>query len=150
MKRLLAIGVIALGLLLMATACGDSTPTSGQADQGVSGGTDTGDSVDGPAVVAPVGPGISVAEALQSTLAGPLLVNGFVVTTADDTVYLAEALAESLPPQPGGATLIVEGLDLDVLDGLTSAQGITWSDQPVQILGDVADGVLTVSATTSG
>ncbi len=97
-----------------------------------------------------VGPGISVTEALRSTLAGPLLVNGFIVTTPDGVVYLAEALAESFPPQPGADKLIVKGLDLDVFAGLTSAQGITWSEQNVQVLGIVADGVLTVSATASG
>jgi len=141
MKRLMSIAALTLGLLLVAAACGgtDATPdrtTAGDADE--------------PAVVLAMGPGISVTEALQSALPGPLLVNGFIVTTSDNTVYLAELLAESLPPQRGGATLIVEGLDLDQLAGLSTAQGITWSDQPVQILGDVANGVLTVTTTASG
>jgi hypothetical protein len=96
-----------------------------------------------------VGPGISVGEALESDLAGPLLVNGFIVTTSDGTVYLAEALAESLPPQPGGARLVVEGLDLKSFEGLTTAEGITWSDQRVQVLGTVEGDVLTVSTTAS-
>ncbi len=76
--------------------------------------------------------------------------NGFIVTTPDGLVYLAELLAESFPPQPGGDKLIVEGLDLDAFAGLTSAQGITWSDETVQVLGLVAEGILTVSATASG
>ncbi|NOY54557.1 MAG: hypothetical protein GXP34_01070 [Actinobacteria bacterium] len=95
-------------------------------------------------VAAVAGPGISVTEALESDLAGPLLVNGFLVTTADG-VYLAEALAESYPPQPGGARLVVDNLDMDLIDGLTTVQGITWSDRRVQLLGTVQDGLLHVA-----
>jgi len=95
-------------------------------------------------VAAVVGQGISVTKALESDLAGPLLVNGFLITTSDG-VYLAEALAESYPPQPGGARLVVENLDMNLIDGLTTAQGITWSDQPVRLLGTAQDGILHVS-----
>ena len=137
----------ALGLFLVATGCGatDSEPVQDTSDT-----VQAGDDVAGPDLVSGVGPGISVTEALDSTLAGPLLVNGFIVTTPDGLVYLAELLAESFPPQPGGDRLIVEGLDLDAFAGLTSAQGITWSDEHVQVLGIVADGTLTISATASG
>ncbi len=147
MKWFLCIGVLALGLLLVATACSATDP---EPDLDASGVVPGGDDGAGQDLVSGVGPGISVTEALHSTLAGPLLVNGFIVTTPDGVVYLAETLAESFPPQPGGDRLIVEGLDLDVFAGLTSAQGITWSEQHVQVLGTVADGVLTVSATASG
>ncbi|GMQ86202.1 MAG: hypothetical protein BMS9Abin07_1775 [Acidimicrobiia bacterium] len=142
MRRPLSVAALALAVLLVATACSaaepDFDPVTSEAVQ------------PGQDLVSAVGPGISVAEALDSTLTGPLLVNGFIVTTPDGVVYLAEALAESFPPQPGGALLIVEELDLDGYAGLTSAQGITWSDQTVQVLGTVAGGVLTVSATASG
>ena len=147
MKRFLSIGALALGLLLVATACGANYP---EPDQGTSDTVQAGNDVAGRDLVSGVGPGISVTEALDSTLAGPLLVNGFIVTTPDGLVYLAELLAESFPPQPGGDRLIVEGLDLDAFAGLTSAQGITWSEQNVQVLGIVSDGILTVSATASG
>ncbi|MCH7845821.1 MAG: hypothetical protein IH850_08315 [Acidobacteria bacterium] len=147
MKRLLCIGALALGMLLVASACSATDP---EPDRDASDAVQAGDDVAGRDLVSGVGPGISVTEALRSTLAGPLLVNGFIVTTPDGVVYLAEALAESFPPQPGADKLIVKGLDLDVFAGLTSAQGITWSEQHVQVLGTVADGVLTVSATASG
>ena len=93
-----------------------------------------------------VGPGISIPEALTTTLQGPLLVNGFLVAESGE-VRLCEALAESLPPQCGGASLRVDGFDLASLPDSQSAGGVTWSDAPIQILGTVADGVLTVSTT---
>ncbi len=146
-KRLLSAGALGLGLLLSATACSGTDP---EPDRDTSDTVQAGDDVAGQDLVSGVGPGISVTEALDSKLAGPLLVNGFIVTTPDGLVYLAELLAESFPPQPGGDRLIVEGLDLDAFAGLTSAQGITWSEQNVQVLGIVSDGILAISATASG
>ena len=146
-KRLLSAGALALGLLLSATACSATDP---EPDRDTSDTVQAGDDVAGQDLVSGVGPGISVTEALDSTLTGRLLVNGFIVTAPDGLVYLAELLAESFPPQPGGDKLIVEGLDIDAFTGLTSAQGITWSDETVQVLGIVADGTLTISATASG
>jgi len=74
-----------------------------------------------------VGPGISIADALASGLDGPLLVNGFLVVQGD-AVRLCEALAESFPPQCGGDSLRVGGLDLDLdaFEGLSTEQDTTW------------------------
>ena len=93
-----------------------------------------------------VGPGISIAEALTSNLDGPLLVNGLLHARNDD-VHLCETLAESFPPQCAGRSLVVQGLDLTTVDGLTSEGSVTWSDQPVQVLGTVEGEVLTVGGT---
>ena len=122
-----------VGLLLLAVACDD----------------DDGDVA--PAGTPPssaVGPGISIAEALGSTLDEPLLVNGFLVVQGDAAEF-CETLAESFPPQCGGESLSVEGLDLDAFEGLTTEQDTTWSDEPIQLLGEVEDGVLTTSARVS-
>ena len=81
-----------------------------------------------------------------SDLKGPLLVNGHL-HVQNNQVRLCEVLAESLPPQCGGGILVVKGLDLTTLDGLSSAGSVTWSDQPVQVLGTVKGEVLTVSET---
>ena len=75
----------------------------------------------------------------------PLLVNGFLVVQGDEA-ELCEALAESFPPQCGGESLSLEGLDLDAFEGLSSEQNTTWSEEPIQLLGEVEDGVLTISA----
>ena len=146
MSRLAILGTLLVVIALAIAAC-DGTDS---ADEPTTVADTTTTTTAGDPVSSGVGPGISVAEALESTAEGPFLVNGFIVTEEDGTVLLAELLAESLPPLAGGATLIVEGLDLDTFPGLKTAQGITWSDQPVQLLGDVADGVLTVSELSTG
>ena len=102
---------------------------------------------DGNAPSSGVGPGISVSEALAADLDGPLLVNGFLVIRGgehDDpeVVRLCEALAESYPPQCGGASVVVEGLGLKSIDGIVSEGPISWTDQSVQVLGTISGEIL--------
>lgn len=89
------------------------------------------------------GPGISILEAINSDLEGPLLVNGFLVAK-DDSVRFCSALAESFPPQCAGESLEVEGIDLSRLEGLQQAQDVRWSDQ-IQLLGEIEGETLKVS-----
>ena len=110
-------------------------------------GDDHGDLDSGPIDSGPisgVGPGISIGEAFTSKLQGPLLVNGHL-HVQNDQVRLCEALAEFLPPQCGGRSLAVKGLDLTTMEGLTNEGPVTWSDQPVQVLRTVEGEVLTVA-----
>ena len=105
-----------------------------------------------PDPISGVGPGISISEALSSGLDGPLLINGFLVIRGGEhdrpeEVRLCEALAESFPPQCGGRSLVVEGLDLKGIDGISSEGPMSWSDQLVQVLGTLEGEVLTISAT---
>jgi hypothetical protein len=74
---------------------------------------------------------------------GPALVTGSLLATGDD-VRLCAALAESFPPQCGGGSVTVVGLDLDTLDGLTTEGDVTWSDLPITVEGVLADETLTV------
>ena len=90
-----------------------------------------------------VGPGISIDEALTSNLKGPLLIKG-LLHVEEGQVRLCAVLMESFPPQCGGSFLVVKGLDLMKMDGLTSEGSVTWSDRPVQVLGALEDEVLTV------
>jgi len=113
------------------------------------GGDDASDDAAGDATVPQtsgiaVGPGISIEEAMASELEGPLLVNGNLLAQGDD-VRLCSALAESFPPQCGGASLVVEGLKLEEVDGLFTEGDVSWTDRPIQLLGVVSDGTLTVS-----
>ena len=93
------------------------------------------------------GGGLSVEEALASTLSGPLMIAGQLVAAGDE-VRLCSALLESYPPQCGGASLLVLGLDLASVEGLQTAGGVTWTEGRVSLLGEVEDGVLTVSTTS--
>ncbi len=71
-------------------------------------------------------------------------VEGFLVHR-NGVTRLCELLAESYPPQCGGSSVRVEGLDLNSVAGLTTAEGVTWSDDLVRLTGRLRDGVLTVS-----
>lgn len=83
-------------------------------------------------------PGVSIATAIE--IDGGFVIEGFYF--ADDRgIRLCELLAESLPPLCGGAVIPFDnsaGVDLGIL---SVAQGVTWSDQPVLVVGNVVDGV---------
>ena len=128
MNRILFLLTVLAIAGVVAAACGD----------------DEGDVASGP--ISGVGPGISVDEALTSNLKGPLLINGLLHVEGGQ-VRLCAVLAESFPPQCGGRFLVVKGLDLMKVDGLTREGPVTWSDRPVQVLGALEDGVLTVAGT---
>ena len=100
----------------------------------------------GPGAFTAIGPGISIADALASTLDEPLLVNGNIVI-ANDTTRLCSALAESFPPQCGGDSIQVTGLDTATLD-LQRQGTVAWTNAYVQVLGRVMGGVLVVDDTT--
>lgn len=87
---------------------------------------------------------VSVADALGSE-GETVQVRGYLFVTPDGTVTLADAILESFPPQPGGALIMVVGLDLAPFD-LSSEAGLRWTDDPVVVVGVVQDGVLAVSA----
>ena len=130
---LLAIVTIAS---LIAFACGDDN------DDFTLGEFKYGDFVPDKPISA-VGPGISISEALDTNITGPLLINGNL--HVGQLTRLCETLAESFPPQCGGRFLIVDGLELKTVEGLTTEGSITWSDQPVQVLGTVDGEVLTIA-----
>ncbi len=149
MKKLIAL-VLLLSLALAACG-GDDTvdETTTTADPGTS---DVSDDetrpADGVTPGAAMGPGIAVGEAIDYDGDELVLVNGYLFVDADGKVTLASAIAESFPPQPGGTTIRVEGLDLSEFD-FSEDQGLRWTDDPVQILGVVQDGVLVHGGETS-
>jgi hypothetical protein len=74
----------------------------------------------------------------------PQLVTGNLLVAGDE-VRLCSALAESFPPQCGGPSLSVEGLDLDTVADLTSEGDVGWTDHPIVLEGIVDGDTLTVS-----
>ena len=63
---------------------------------------------------------------------------------------LCELLAESMPPQCGGASVPVVGYDQLDLGVLSSAQGIIWSDGFVVVFGEMIDGTLVANPGVAG
>ena len=95
-----------------------------------------------------VGGGLAVSEALTTDATGVLAVKGFVVADADG-IRLCEALAESMPPQCGGASIDLANLDAIDPDELRTEQGVTWSDSTVTVLGEIVDGMLVPTALSA-
>lgn len=154
MKRTVAMLLLAA---LLVAACGNETtgeaaevpPTS---EPTVSDGLPLAD--DDATFPSGMGPGISVADALTSTLDELLLVNGYVFVYADGSVVLADMIAESFPPQPAGATVTVEGLDLmqiPLTEGPADVEIeiVSWTDTQVQLLGEIVDGVFVGNSVAS-
>lgn len=138
MKRLMVALAAVLGLVL--AGCGQGADEPPANDVG-------GKAPTGPAAGAPADGGLSVEEALASDLDEPLAVRGFILADGED-VRLCDVLLESLPPQCGGDSLIVEGLSLEAHD--TASDGdVRWTDSPVTLIGDVRDGSFIVSDTAA-
>ena len=94
----------------------------------------------------------TIDQALTADEGETIRVQGMLVATEDETV-LASALLESYPPQAGGSTLPLQGLDIGALVGLSSTVGepgsaqVTWSDYKLVLEGVMKDGVLEVTGT---
>ncbi len=72
-------------------------------------------------------------------------VTGFLIEDSG-VVYLAEMLAESFPPQPGGTTVMITGLDDDALSAASTEGPIRWYDTSVTLEATVREGALTDAA----
>lgn len=151
MKRrnvVVLIGVVALVL----TACGTAETTSelptdsGAGDPPVAGACLVGEPEcedtfpDSGEPTGPPPPGLQITNVLNTDIDGGFAIQGFYFADRSG-IRLCEALAESFPPQCGGAFIAFDnsaGADLGVL---SVEQGVTWSDQPVVVVGSVIDGV---------
>ncbi|MSQ05792.1 MAG: hypothetical protein EXR54_01250 [Dehalococcoidia bacterium] len=134
---------LGLALVLLATALTVAACAGGS-------GAEPGPGAPGPGMGAGMGPGISVAEALVSRLEGPLLVRGWLWRAEGGELHLCAELTDSIPPQCRKPWFTVKGLDLSKVEGLRAEGGVTWSPQPVLVLGDVMRGVLEVSGLSRG
>jgi hypothetical protein len=84
---------------------------------------------------------ITTIEAAQDA-SGPASLSGFIVVT-DGNARLCEVLAESFPPQCGGAFVTITNID-DVDVEFTTEQSVRWTDGFVELTGTLDDGDLTV------
>ena len=91
--------------------------------------------------------GLTVSDALESDATGTIAVKGFLIVD-DQGARLCELLAESFPPQCGGASLAIAQFAEMVTVPLIEAQGVTWSDQLASFLGEIVDGTFVVDPTS--
>jgi hypothetical protein len=97
----------------------------------------------------PADGGLTISEALVGGAPGVIAVQGFLFDDGSGP-KLCEALAESFPPQCGGASIPVSGQVGPSDVPLVSEQGVTWTDQPVTLFGEIINGNFVVSSTVSG
>jgi hypothetical protein len=81
---------------------------------------------------------------IESQPAGTeVVVSGFVLGGDGGSAVLAEMLAESFPPQAGGVTVPLDDFDIEQLPGVTTAESVRWTEQPVTLQAVVVEGHLT-------
>lgn len=85
--------------------------------------------------------GLTVTDALETDETGVIAVSGFIVADAAG-VRLCEALAESFPPQCGGPSILLEGLEQIDPDELSTEGDVSWTDYAVTVFGELIDGTL--------
>ena len=101
--------------------------------------------------------GLTIDEALASDATGIVAVRGYLFDDGTG-LRLCSVLAESFPPQCGGALLTVEGFDLDrmievpeyELVQVENSGGVTWSDGRVTLFGEVVNGNLVIQGVNAG
>lgn len=110
-----------------------------------------GDIADEPITPSPalVDGGLTISEALATDAEGIIAVQGFLLV-ADGTSLLCDALAESYPPQCGGASIEITGYEEALGAPITSAQGVSWTEEHVTFLGEIVDGTFVVDTTAQG
>jgi hypothetical protein len=118
------------------TGCGDDDD-DGSSASSTSASTPT-------ATTVPAGP-ITVEQLVARSADTPVATQGFLHVVGD-VARLCGAILESYPPQCGQPAVELVGLDLEAVDGLTSAEGVNWKESIVLTLERSADGRFTVVA----
>lgn len=136
--RMMLLLLLSIGV----AACGADTDDAGSTDNASSG------DEAGAAIGAPADGGLTVPEALETDAEGPLTVQGFLMSDGS-TVRLCQVALESYPPQCGGDSVEVEGVDVESLEGATTEGDVTWVDFTT-LTGHLESGVLMVDETIQG
>lgn len=92
---------------------------------------------------------LSVSEVVAFDTDGVIAVQGFLFDDGSGP-ELCETLAESFPPQCGGASVPVTGHEEAVDVPLVTEQGVTWTDQALVLFGEYVDGAFLVDPTVQG
>ncbi len=97
------------------------------------------------------GGGLSVQQALESPLRGPLMVQGHLFVTPDGAV-LCSRIVPTDPPSCGPPSLWLIGLTDENLarEATASVGAFRWSAEAVSLLGEVTDGEFRVEPNALG
>ena len=162
MRSLVHRALTPVALLLLLTACGadgstagDGTTAAPRDGTGAAGGAASAclegaaDCEDVPTGTGGVESGpdgsLAVADAVAVGVDGPFLMSGYYVADGEQA-RLCEALAESFPPQCGGASAVLDESGASV-EAVTTTEGeVTWSDEPVAVEGRFDGDVFVVGA----
>ena len=128
-------------LVLAVAACTGSDSASTEpdaADTCLAGAPDCDDTVSSDLPATEPERGVSVAEATAQPIDGAFELRGFFFVD-DAGARMCETLAESFPPQCGGASIPVG--DFEVALPLSSEAGISWTDSVVFLEGQIVGGV---------
>ena len=128
--------VIASACLIEEPEC-DDTPSGDQEPQDLP--SDDDGAIDSGGLI--IDGGLTIPEALATDATGIIAVKGFLIDDGQEA-RLCELLAESLPPQCGGASVVIDSLDQIDPDEITSDGNVTWTDQLVTVLGELVDDTL--------
>ena len=93
--------------------------------------------------------GLTIPEAIAYQGNQVVAVQGFVYRDGK-TDALCKLLAESYPPQCGGASLGIVNPEATSEIVLTEANGVQWSETYVTFFGRISDGRLTIDSTVKG
>jgi hypothetical protein len=72
-------------------------------------------------------------------------VRGFLLRCDQEPLRLCAELLESFPPQCGGPSRVVEGLDINSLSDIIRSDDCAWTARPVELDGIVDNGTLQVA-----
>ncbi len=92
---------------------------------------------------------MTVADAAALNDGSVATVSGFLIEDSG-VLFIADLIAESYPPQPGGATMEVDGIDISGLASVNQEGPVRWLDAVVTVSGTVNSGRLTSATVIDG
>ena len=155
LRKLLLLLVVA-GVALVAAACSPAdtggpseTPANSPVVQDPVPDPQAPDSGDAASSGFVIDGGLTIPDAIAYGGDEIVAVKGFVVRN-DQTDAFCELLAESYPPQCGGASLTIVNPEATDAMVLQEAGGVQWSDEYVTLFGRISNGRLTIDTTVTG
>lgn len=85
-----------------------------------------------------------VDEAVANQASGEVRLRGYLIGREGGPTRLCEEMLESFPPQCGGASVLVDGLDPASVDELSRQEQAFWTSREIELKGVLDGGVLRV------